>query len=202
MYYFIASMNKMYTVAVLVCLIILIVHFVKPKKYKRGILVLSKINSEQAMQILKYLNVSAKELISYMDHKYDNPENKNEHGYILYLRLKRRYTGNLQEIHPINGATTAWTKNKGELVSMCLRKKDSDADEFHDIDILTFVFIHELAHIASESYGHEDEFWINFKVLLLDAQEAGLYKPVDYQSNAVNYCGLDVVHNPIFDPTI
>ena len=39
-----------------------------------------------------------------------------------------------------------------------------------------FVAIHELAHIASETIGHNDEFWNNFKFLLDNAVEIKIYK--------------------------
>ena len=62
-----------------------------------------------------------------------------------------------------------------------------------------FVIIHELAHVASESIGHTDEFWKNFKFLLIEAEKIGIYKPIDYKTNPKNYCGMEITDNPYYD---
>ena len=62
-----------------------------------------------------------------------------------------------------------------------------------------FVAIHELSHVASESIGHNKEFWDNFKFLLKEATDAGVYKMVDYSSNNTEYCGMTITDNPYFN---
>ena len=62
-----------------------------------------------------------------------------------------------------------------------------------------FVAIHELAHVASEKIGHSNEFWSNFKFLLVNAKEIGIYDPVDYKKKQVNYCGMQISDSPYFD---
>ena len=68
-----------------------------------------------------------------------------------------------------------------------------------DINTLTFVAIHELAHIASTQVGHGDEFWNNFKFLLVRAKENNIYKPQDYKKKPEKYCGMEITDNPYFD---
>ena len=53
-----------------------------------------------------------------------------------------------------------------------------------DINTLTYVALHELAHVCSESIGHTPEFWDNFKFLLIEAEKLGYYKPVDYNKKS------------------
>ena len=65
-----------------------------------------------------------------------------------------------------------------------------------------FVAIHELAHIASETVGHNDEFWNNFKFLLDNAVEIKIYSPVDYKKNNIEYCGMKITDNPYYDMPI
>ena len=62
-----------------------------------------------------------------------------------------------------------------------------------------FVALHELSHIATESIGHNKEFWDNFKFILKEAQEAGLYKMVDYSKDNKEYCGMTITDNPYFE---
>jgi hypothetical protein len=51
----------------------------------------------------------------------------------------------------------------------------------------------------TESVGHTDEFWQNFKFLLENAVELKLYTPVDYKKEPENYCGMDITDNPYYD---
>jgi len=93
---------------------------------------------------------------------------------------------------------TAYTINKGELMSLCLREGHSHRP-FHDYNSLCFVIIHELAHIASISEGHNFEFIENFKFLLKEAVSMGYYTPIDYSKNPFTYCGkVKVTNNPFY----
>jgi hypothetical protein len=53
---------------------------------------------------------------------------------------------------------TAYSQNKGEKMAFCLNT-EKDGNQLIDLNTLTFVAIHELAHIATKSIGHKDEFW-------------------------------------------
>jgi hypothetical protein len=97
-----------------------------------------------------------------------------------------------------NDDNTSFTINKGELMSLCLRS-DSPGRPFHDYNTLAFVVIHELAHIASLTEGHNIEFIINFKFLLREAVQMGYYSPVDYSKEPFLYCGkVKVTNNPYY----
>jgi len=93
---------------------------------------------------------------------------------------------------------TAYSENKGEKLAFCLQKEKGQS-KLIDINTLTFVAIHELAHIASTQVGHGDEFWNNFKFLLIRAKEINIYKPQDYKKNPERYCGMEITDNPYFD---
>ena len=58
---------------------------------------------------------------------------------------------------------------------------------------MTFVAIHELAHIMSKTYGHNEEFRKNFRWLLEQAEYAGIYTHEDYSLRPQEYCGI-LVH--------
>ena len=77
--------------------------------------------------------------------------------------------------------------------------KKKNGNNLIDENTLTFVAIHELAHIATKSVGHKQEFWDNFKFLLTNAREAGLYKPEDYKRKPREYCGMKITDNPYYD---
>lgn len=94
---------------------------------------------------------------------------------------------------------TAYSENKGEKLAFCLNKKKSNNENLIDPNTLSFVAFHELSHIMTESVGHTDEFWQNFKFILEHAVELKLYTPVDYKKEPENYCGMDITDNPYYD---
>ena len=93
---------------------------------------------------------------------------------------------------------TAYSENKGEKLAFCLDKR-KNGTTLIDINTLTFVAIHELAHIMTKTEGHKQEFWENFKFLLEQAKAANIYQPVDYKKNNEPYCGMDITDNPYYD---
>ena len=94
---------------------------------------------------------------------------------------------------------TAYTENKGEKMAFCLNKKKNNDDNLIDANTLMFVAIHEVAHIMTESIGHTEEFWNNFKFLLENAVELKIYTPVDYKNEPQGYCGMNITDNPYYD---
>ena len=96
-----------------------------------------------------------------------------------------------------NDDGSSYTINKGELMALCLRHKKGD-HPFHDYNTLQFVMIHELAHIASVSEGHNQEFINNFRFLLRQANSLGYYEPINYSHAPIYYCGIKVTNNPFY----
>ena len=62
-----------------------------------------------------------------------------------------------------------------------------------------YVAIHELSHVMTVSIGHNDEFWQNFKFLIIEAKQINIYNPVDYKKQPARYCGTNITDNPYYD---
>lgn len=160
---------------------------------------------EKAADLLADLNVTAYQLIEHLNRKYG--DKNNDRGKIT-RNLTKRYRGvdRLVETDPNNSLNdTAYTLDKGYLVSMCLRKsKDKNLSDFHSKNLLTFVFIHELTHIGANVQQHPQRFWDAFKWMLQEAVEAGLYSPVDYATDPIQYCAeaLKVSYSPLYDDSL
>ena len=92
---------------------------------------------------------------------------------------------------------TAYSEDKGTKLAFCLRK-EKHGMKLIDLNTLVFVGLHELSHLTTESIGHKKEFWDNFKFILDNAVEAGIYIPVDYSKEPNNYCGLLIDTSPLF----
>ena len=93
---------------------------------------------------------------------------------------------------------TSYSVNKGEKLVFCMRSKDSE-EKLTDLNTITFVALHELAHIMTKSIGHTEEFWKNFKYLLQLAVRLGIYKKIDYSANPQLYCGMKVTDSPLVE---
>mgnify|MGYP003955674495 FL=1 len=89
----------------------------------------------------------------------------------------------------------AYSVNKGEELSLCIREKDTE--KFIDDNTIIFVAIHELSHIMTPETGHTPLFWDNMKYLLEHASSQGIYMPVDYSQSPVEYCGMDINSTPM-----
>ena len=135
-------------------------------------------------------NKKLKHLVEYCKEKY--PDRKN------IIRLAKGYNpDNIVETLPTS-KYTAYSLNKGEKLAFCLDTK-KNGGKLIDDNTLIFVAIHELAHIATKSVGHTDEFWNNFKFLLEEAVNIKIYNPVDYSKHPEKYCGMEITDNPYFD---
>lgn len=88
---------------------------------------------------------------------------------------------------------TSYSINKGEQIVLCLRNND----KLVDINTLFFVVLHEFAHLATESIGHTDEFWDNFRWILEEAINIGLYVKQDFKIKNVEYCGMSITSSPL-----
>lgn len=113
--------------------------------------------------------------------------------------LERWNPENLTEGSPFNHENeTAYTVDQGRSMVYCLRKKGTDA--FIAEPLQSFVALHEICHIFTESYEHPPRFWNHFKWVLLEVEEAGIFVSTDYERYPQDYCGLWLNHNPRFDP--
>ena len=88
---------------------------------------------------------------------------------------------------------TSYSINK-EKILFCLIARDENGALIDD-NTLTYVGVHELAHLATDEIGHTDTYWDNFKWLLTLARENGLYLYEDYSINPKPYCGIKISSN-------
>lgn len=83
---------------------------------------------------------------------------------------------------------TSYSVNKGEELSICLKSKKNG--KIHDINLLMYVVIHEMAHFACPEIGHGELFKKIFRYLIEVAIKLNVYEKVDYNTNPVEYCGM------------
>jgi hypothetical protein len=149
-----------------------------------------RVMIKEAVNLLAEAVNRMKRLVDYLSKEYPNDED--------VQRLKLNFNPNkISETLPTS-ELTAFSENKGEKMAFCLNKT-KNTGTLIDINTLTFVAIHELAHTMTKSIGHKQEFWKNFKFLLENAVKIGIYKPVDYKKENQSYCGMTITDNPYYD---
>jgi len=113
-------------------------------------------------------------------------------------RFIARFTPDVFVENDMHSADTSYSENKGQKIVVCLRDK-TKAPQYPLIDKNTvmFVMLHEMAHLMTETIGHTQEFWSNFKRLLGDAVHLSLYTPVNYAQKPTPYCGMTITDTPI-----
>ena len=129
-------------------------------------------------------------LVKYLGEKYPTREN--------VKRLTEKFNPRkIMETLPTS-KYTAYSENKGEKLAFCTTTT-KEGTKLIDENTLTFVALHEISHIATESIGHKKEFWENFKFILKNAVSMGIYKPKDYKKQPQKYCGMTITDNPYYD---
>ena len=150
-----------------------------------------RANIKAAADLLAKTTDKCKAVVEYVHDKYPEREN--------VKRLKKGFNPKqIMETLPTS-EYTAYSENKGEKLAFCLNIDKKNNDHLIDENTLLFVALHELSHIATKSIGHKSEFWENFKFLLQEAENAGIYKPVDYKKKPQEYCSMKIRDNPYYD---
>jgi hypothetical protein len=145
---------------------------------------------ELAANLLAEVTQKMKDMVAYM--KKTHPEDNRTIRLVKGFNPKK-----ISETLPTS-ELTAFSENKGEKIAFCLNTT-KQGDKLIDINTLTFVALHELSHIMTESIGHKQDFWENFKFLLENAKASGIYNPIDYKKNPKEYCGMTINDNPYYD---
>ena len=145
---------------------------------------------ELAANLLAEVTQKMKDMVAYM--KQTHPEDPRTIRLVEGFNPKK-----ISETLPTS-ELTAYSENKGEKLAFCLNTT-KEGNRLIDLNTLTFVALHELSHIMTESVGHKQEFWQNFKFLLENAKVAGIYHPVDYKKKPKEYCGMKINDNPYYD---
>lgn len=121
----------------------------------------------------------------------------------LYANKDDKYLANKQYIEQLNkrirnveimessedSIYTSYSVNKGEQIVFCLRSRNTK-DKLHDMNILMYVVLHEMSHVACPEMGHTDLFKKIFAFITNVAIELGLYTKLDFIKNPTEYCGL------------
>lgn len=182
----------------MICILIVFfyMNFLRQKLYLEKIR--ASNGNEYLVRNLPDKNEAAKKLGSISDSLQNlvNGLNENDDKKGEYIKqLKESFNPEYITENIPGSVYVAYSVNKGEELSLCIREKDTE--KFIDDNTIIFVAIHELSHIMTPETGHTPLFWDNMKYLLEKASSQGIYMPVDYSQSPVEYCGMDINSTPM-----
>lgn len=109
----------------------------------------------------------------------------------IYQKLKNRMKNTVfreNNVRLPKNNETSYSMNKGEELVLCVVNYKNM--KIYNMDILFYVAVHELSHVANDSYGHDKSFYTIFNFLLEKSIFYGLYSFSDFQNLPSEYCGL------------
>jgi predicted metal-dependent hydrolase len=161
--------------------------YIKSKVDNRKYLVRNLDDKQEAADLLATIRKNLVKL---------SQELKNKNGENIDIdRMINNFNPNNITESDKNNKYTSYSVNKGEKMVFCIRSRD-DRNKLIKLNTMMFVALHELAHTMTESIGHTQEFWDNFRILLKNARRLGLYKRVNYNETPVEYCGTKITDDP------
>lgn len=111
-------------------------------------------------------------------------------------RLLNNWNGQIHELEHsyINKGVFGYNVNKGDSIHVCVHStnKPNNANETF------FVVMHEMAHIMTEKYNHDQDFVDSFRLLISVAAKHGLYTNIDYGKTPRAFCNGHIQENPTF----
>ena len=91
--------------------------------------------------------------------------------------------------------TLMYSVNKGEQIVFCLRSKNTG--KLHSLNLVMYVALHEMAHVACPEYGHTKLFKKIFAFFTKTAIEMGIYERIPFNQRPEEYCGLTITDSII-----
>lgn len=156
------------------------VEYVKSKIDGRSYLVLALPDKQKAADYLAEINRDLLTVIRHLRAKY--PNNKN------YELLYKNFDPDAVSEGSPESSYTSYSVNKSAMV-ICIRQSDHS---FVDKNVLLYVVLHELGHMACDEVGHTPKFWNIFKDIITEAVVMGVYKKLDFKKNPEAYCGITI----------
>jgi predicted metal-dependent hydrolase len=145
-----------------------------------------KDDSLEAANLIAKIREKLVILMEHLEKSYGKNDNR-------IKQLKKNFRPDRLKEGVTTPGYTSYSINKGEQIILCLRNND----KLVDINTLFFVVLHEFAHLATESIGHTEEFWDNFRWILEESINIGIYIKQDFKAQGVEYCGMTITSSPL-----
>jgi hypothetical protein len=157
-------------------------------------------DKKQAANILARLKENIHGITKYMNAKLEDPKVANTPRYKEFkpyiLQLKEKIKDVVIKESSSNTVYTSYTVNKGEQIIFCIRSKSLsnmlNTNNIHDINLIMYVALHEISHVACPEYNHTPLFKKIFKFICEEAIEMGIYNKIEFSISPKEYCGMTI----------
>ncbi len=172
------------------------------KGYNRGMVyVQSDIDNEyylvrnypdknNASNMLANLKAELNRFVDHLISTTKQNEFKQFSSYIVNLHAKMKYIIFAESSD--SSIYTSYCVNKGDEIVFCIRSKSLRSNDIHDLNLIMYVALHEISHIACPEMNHTELFKNIFRFICTEAVNYGIYKKIDFAANPTEYCGMIV----------
>jgi hypothetical protein len=158
--------------------------YIKSDIDKKSYLVRNVIDKQKVSNLLARINQNIDTIVQFL---VDNKHKYNK--YKKYIeQLEYRINGVIINESSASSSYTSYSVNKGEQLVFCVRSKTTN--EIHSLNLMMYVALHELSHIACPEYGHTKLFKKIFKFITQIGINIGIYEKIDFNNNSAEYCGI------------
>ena len=150
-------------------------------------------DKQQAANMLAKIKSYIYKLTNYL---YENRNTKyvSDKSYIEQLNDRIKNVVVLESTE--DSVYTSYSINKGEQIVFCLRSRKIK-NQMHKFNLLMYVVLHEMSHVACPEYGHTPLFKKIFAFITVIAIEQGFYQKIDFANDPTEYCGLIITDSII-----
>jgi hypothetical protein len=156
----------------------------------------------KAANLLARTRANIFKITDYLYKKINDPETKNMAPYIEFKPYIIQLQSNIQNVmireSDFNSVHTSYTKNKGTQIVFCIRSKEiinsinNDSDNIHDINLVMYVALHEISHVACPEIDHTPLFNKIFSFICQEGVNIGIYQKIDFANTPKIYCGMTI----------
>lgn len=149
-------------------------------------------DKQQAADMLARLKIRMMKLVEHLNmHKNDK--------YIKYKPYIEQLSNRIQNVvineNGEDNNYTSYSVNKGEQIVFCLRSKNGN--RLHNLNLLMYVTLHEIAHVACPEVGHTELFKDIFAFFTQVAINLNLYDKINFDNIPTEYCGMMITDSII-----
>lgn len=112
---------------------------------------------------------------------------KSKHNNNIFVeRLVNNTTHNIVLVTNPSTQGFGYNINKGEEIGLCMLNYKTGLP--NKTDDIFYVLLHELAHVMTALYTHDEEFYTNFNFLCEIASKNNIFELKDYKNNPSEFC--------------
>jgi hypothetical protein len=148
-------------------------------------------DKNQAANMLGRIREDILKLADHLNKNKDKDGYKHMKSYIETLHTKAPHIVIVEST--ADSQYTSYAVNKGEQIVFCLRSKMTEnMGKLHALNLVIYVVLHEISHVSSPTYGHNEEFKKVFSYLTKEGIKIGIYDKINFGSDPREYCGMQI----------